>query len=198
MKSESIIIAGVGGQGNIAASQIIGLAAVESGFDVKITEIHGMAQRGGSVHSMIRFGQKVFSPLIPKGECGYLVALEYLEGLRWLEYLTGDALILVSTEKRPPYLVSVGKAVYPENMDETYRKFGRALFIPAKELAEEAGSARAANIVMLGALSNFLKGISSEELKGAIEKRFAGKDKIIELNLKAFELGKSFVAGLEG
>lgn len=198
MKTESIIIAGVGGQGNIAVSQIIGLAAGESGFDVKITETHGMAQRGGSVHSMIRFGQKVFSPLIPKGECRYLVALEYLEGLRWLEYLSTKAVILVSTEKRPPYPVLVGKAVYPENIDEIYRKFGRAFFVPAKELAEEAGSARAANIVMLGALSRFLKGVSAEELKSAIEKRFAGREKVIEINLRAFEFGRSFLEVKQG
>jgi indolepyruvate ferredoxin oxidoreductase beta subunit len=193
LKTVSIIIAGVGGQGNIAASKIIGEAAIRSGYDVKITETHGMAQRGGSVHSMIRFGKKVYSPLIPKGEAGYLISLEYLEGLRWLSYLSEEAIILVSTEKRPPYLVSIGKASYPENTEEVYSQFGKAIFIPARELALEAGSAKAANVVMLGALSCFLKDISSENLKEEVKRKFAGKDKLVELNLKAFEIGRNFV-----
>ncbi|MCX7831522.1 MAG: indolepyruvate oxidoreductase subunit beta [Actinobacteria bacterium] len=194
MSATNIIIAGVGGQGNIAASKIIGEAALMLGYDVKITETHGMAQRGGSVHSMVRFGDKVFSPLIPKGACQYLLSLEILEGLRWVEYLKDGAFLIVSTEIRPPYSVSVGKDHYPQNIEEIYSKYGQLLMVPAKELASKAGSTRSANIVMLGCLAYLTKSINSEAWIESIKRRFYGKEKVIEINLNAFQLGYEFAS----
>lgn len=194
MPVTNIIIAGVGGQGNIVASKIIGESALAVGYDVKITETHGMAQRGGSVHSMVRIGDKVFSPLIPKGACHYLLSLEILEGLRWVEYLADEAFLIVSTEIRPPFSVSVGKARYPENIEEIYSKYGRLFIVPAKELASRAGSTRSANIVMLGCLAYFMGGINKEVWDESIRKRFYGKEEVIEINLKAFQLGYEFAA----
>lgn len=192
-EAKNLMIAGVGGQGNVVATRILGEAALRCGFDVKITETHGMAQRGGSVISMVRIGKKVYSPIIPKGSLDFLISLEILEGLRWVQYLKKDGSILVSTEMRPPYLVSIGKQTYPENIEEIYKMYGRAIFIPARKLAEEAGSSRSANMVMLGAycyLDNFIdKNILLEEIK----KRFSKNEKIVEINTKAFELGYKFL-----
>lgn len=191
-KTVNVIIAGVGGQGNIVASKILGEAALAAGFDVKITETHGMAQRGGAVHSMIRFGEVVYSPIVPQGSSDYLLSFEILEGLRWVHYLKENGWIIVSTEVRPPYQVSLGKASYPENIEEIYAGYGNTLFVPAKELAAEAGSVRSANIVMLGAFACFEKNLNVDLFKEAIRKRFSGKDKVIEINLKAFEKGFEF------
>lgn len=187
--SVNIIIAGVGGQGNILASRIIGEAALIKGYEVRISETHGMAQRGGSVHSMIRFGSVVSSPLVPKGCCNYLLSLEVIEGLRWIEYLSQNPVIIVSTEIRPPYVVSIGKTAYPDNIEEIYSRYGTLITIPASEMAVEAGSVKAANMVLIGAFAYFEKKISLDDYYEAIEKRFKGKKEILEVNIKAFDMG---------
>jgi indolepyruvate ferredoxin oxidoreductase beta subunit len=190
---KNLMIAGVGGQGNVVAARILGEAALRCGFDVKMTETHGMAQRGGAVISMIRIGKKVYSPMIPKGSLDLLISLEILEGLRWVHYLKKDALILVSTEKRPPYLVSIGKQSYPENIEGIYEMYGQTIFIPARELAEEAGSARSANVVMLGAYSYLEDLIDKDVLLEEVSRRFSRKEKLVDVNVKAFELGYNFL-----
>lgn len=192
MKGKSILIAGVGGQGNILASKVIAIAAMKVGYDVKISETHGMAQRGGSVHSMIRFGEVVYSPLIPHGTCDCLISLEIIEGLRWVEYMKQDSVILVSTEKRPPYSVSVGKASYPENVEEIYGGYGKAFFLPAHEIAFKAGSVRSANVVMIGAYSYLEDAIPPDILVESLKERFKGKESLIQINLRAFEYGYSY------
>lgn len=193
MGIRNILIAGVGGQGNVAAARIIGEAALKQGFDVKMSETHGMAQRGGSVHSMIRFGKKVFSPLIPKGSLNLIISLEIIEGLRWVQYLDDNATMLISTEKRYPYMVSIGKMSYPDDIEERYRAYGRVIFVPARELAEEAGSVRAANVVMLGAYAFIENELSKENLLEQVEERFKRKEKLLPVNLRAFELGFEYI-----
>lgn len=183
----SLIIAGVGGQGNIAASEIIAMTALKSGLDVRIAETHGMAQRGGAVHSIVRYGNKVFSPLIPTGACDFIISLEYMEGLRWLHYLKEGGISIVSTEVRPPYTVSVGLKEYPESLQEKYREYGKAIFVDALRLAREAGTERSANIVMIGAFSVF-ETFPEEDWLRSIEERFGGK--YFDVNQKAFLLGR--------
>lgn len=192
MTERSILIAGVGGQGNIVASKIIGVAAMMLNYDVKISETHGMAQRGGSVHSMIRFGKKVYSPLIPLGTCDYLISLEIVEGLRWVEYMKPDSVILVSTEKRPPYSVSIGKASYPENIEKIYSDYGKTYLLPAHEIALKAGSVRSANVVMIGAYAYFEDLIPPEAIVESLKERFKGRESIIDVNLRAFEYGYEY------
>ncbi len=195
-KTRNIIISGVGGQGNIAASKVIGEAALKAGFDVKITETHGMAQRGGAVHSMIRFGEVVYSPLIPQGLCDVLISLEYSEGLRWLHYLSDEPVILVSTEKRKPAAIVAGEAAYPEDADKIYSERGRLLLIPALEIAREAGSVRAANVVMIGAYLAVEREIPFEFFVEAIDERFAKKPELVEINKTALITGKKYAENL--
>ncbi len=183
----NLIIAGVGGQGNIAASEVIAMTAIKSGLNVRIAETHGMAQRGGAVHSMVRYGKKVFSPLIPEGDCDFIISLEYIEGLRWLHYLKKGGMSIVSTEKRLPYTVSAGFSEYPENPEKIYKKYGSAIFINALELARDAGTERCANIVMIGAFSVF-ESFPEEDWLISIKERFRGK--FMDINQKAFFLGK--------
>ena len=187
----SILIAGVGGQGNITASDIIGRTAIASGLEVKIAEVHGMAQRGGSVHSMVRFGHVVHSPLIPRHEADIIVSLEAMEGARWLAYLKPGGLILASTEQRPPLRVLTGEEEYPKDLDSVYRSAGKLYWVDALAIAREAGSAQAANIVMLGALSVFLD-FSEEQWLAVIGSRF--KPAVAELNRAAFLGGRRVVS----
>lgn len=185
-----VLIAGVGGQGNIAAADILARVALARGLDVKVSEVHGMAQRGGSVHSMVRFGETVHSPLIPVRGARFLVSLEAMEGARWLRYLAPGGTILASTERRPPLSVLAGEEPYPEDLEAVYRAVGNLVWIDAPGLAREAGSARAANVVMLGALSTLLE-FTVEEWHAAIDARF--KPAVAALNRKAFELGRAAV-----
>lgn len=184
---KNILIVGVGGQGNLAASHILASAALMSGFDVKVAETHGMSQRGGSVFSMVRYGSKVYSPLIPEGKADMIISLELMEGLRWLHYLADSGMALVSTEKRP----ITGSEDYPQNLEDAYREKAQTLFIPAPELAEQAGIARAANVVMLGAASIFLPELDESVWHEAIARRF--KKQYIEKNREAFQLGREFM-----
>lgn len=184
---KNILIVGVGGQGNLAASHILANAALLSGYDVKVAETHGMSQRGGSVFSMVRYGPKVFSPLIPEGKADLLVSLELMEGLRWLHYLAEDSKAVVSTEKRP----ITGTEAYPKNAREIYREKTDTVFIPAVDLAEQAGISRAANVVMLGAISTLLEGINEDVWREAIARRF--KKKHVEKNIEAFLKGREYM-----
>lgn len=150
-----------------------------------------MAQRGGSVHSMVRFGHVVHSPLIPRREADIIVSLEAMEGARWLAYLKPGGIILASTEQRPPLRVLTGEEEYPKDLDSVYRSVGELYWVDALAIAREAGSARAANTVMLGALSIFLD-FSEEEWVSAISSRF--KPAVAELNRAAFLGGRRAVS----
>ncbi|MGB9598056.1 MAG: indolepyruvate oxidoreductase subunit beta [Candidatus Poribacteria bacterium] len=183
----NIIITGVGGQGILLASEIISESAVLAGYDVKRSEIHGMAQRGGSVNSHIRFGEKIYSPLVMKGECDLLLAFEKLEALRMANFLSKDGTIIVNDQQLNPSSVSSGSATYPENIEETLKKyFPSVIFVNAFDLAKQAGNIRTANIALLGVASKKLD-IPIDIWEKVIIERVP--QRAIEVNLKAFHLG---------
>lgn len=185
----SILFAGVGGQGVVLSSEILSLAAMTSGLDVKKTEVHGVAQRGGTVLSHVRFGKKVYSPLSPVGRVDYLIALEKLEGLRYSFYLKPGGVVFINNEEIIPTRYIGEKIPYPERIEDILKDNGyESYVIYARDIAEKAGSRRAFNVAILGALSRFLD-IKEDVWKTAITRSLpAGLHK---LNLTAFELGVS-------
>ena len=191
MENVNFLLVGVGGQGTLLASNVLAHVGVRAGFDVKKAEVHGMAQRGGSVSSHMRWGERVYSPLIGQGEVDYLVAFERLEALRYVGMLRRGGTAIVGEMRIPPLSVSSGDDVYPDD-DELRRTVGlvtdRLYVIPSMRLAEEAGNIRAHNIVVLGALSTFYDQIPSEiwvdVISGWVPERF------IDVNLEAFRAGR--------
>ena len=184
----NILLSGVGGQGIILASTIISLAAMQSGHDVKNNEVHGMAQRGGSVVCQIRFGKKVFSPLIKKGSADFLIALEKLEALRFADYLNEDGVALVNNFKISPITVLTGQTQYPPNIDEILKAtFPKLHIVDGIKLAQNLGDVRTSNVIVIGLLSNYLpfkKEIWIDVIKKSV------KEKFYEMNIKAFEIGR--------
>ena len=184
----SVLLAGVGGQGVLLASEVLAEAAALAGNEVKKSEVHGMAQRGGSVVSHLRFGREVFSPLIPRGGADFLVSFERLETLRYLDMLHRDSLVLVNDQRILPLPVSVGKAAYPEDVEERLRLAGvRARFVDGQGRARAAGNAKAVNAVVLGALSALMsieRGIWEQALRRQVPAR------LLDVNLRAFALGR--------
>jgi indolepyruvate ferredoxin oxidoreductase, beta subunit len=188
---QNVIFAGVGGQGVILASKILMQVAMNAGYDVKESEVHGMAQRGGSVDCNVRYGSKVYSPLIEKGTADYVVSFELLESMRKLEYLRKGGTLIVNNDRVDPAPVKAGLDKYPEDI-ETWlsSNVANTLLVDTNNTLKEAGSKKALNIVMLGVLSNFLE-FSPAQWEGAI--RAQVKEKFVEMNLKAFQLGKSLI-----
>jgi len=185
---ESIVLVGVGGQGILLASEIIAQAAMAQGFDVKTNEVHGMAQRGGSVVAQIRYGEKVYSPLVERGCARVLCSLERIEALRYRDYLAAGGLAVVSSQILIPVTVSSGAAEYPEDAPRRLREaFPRLVYFDAVALGESAGSGKSANTVLLGALSNEL-GLSVESWYAAIEKSV--KPRFADMNKRAFDAGR--------
>jgi indolepyruvate ferredoxin oxidoreductase beta subunit len=185
---KSILLAGVGGQGILRASDTLCLAFMASGLDVKKSEVHGMAQRGGCVTSHVRYGQKVYSPIAKKGDVDILVSFEKLEALRYLDYLKPQATIIINEEEIYPPSVNFGDAKYPENIyDRVSLHFKTVKMINALDLARKAGNIRAVNTVLLGVLSTFLD-LKSDLWEEVLQKAFPSKS--LEANLKAFNLGK--------
>jgi len=186
---KSILLAGVGGQGILRASDILCLAFMASGLDVKKSEVHGMAQRGGCVTSHVRYGQKVYSPIAKKGDVDILVSFEKLEALRYLDYLKPQATIIINEEEIYPPSVNFGDAKYPENIyDRVSLHFKTVKMINALDLARKAGNIRAVNTVLLGVLSTFLD-LKSDLWEKVLQEAFPSKS--LEANLKAFNLGKT-------
>lgn len=187
--TKSIVLVGVGGQGILLASEIVARAAMEAGHDVKTNEVHGMAQRGGSVIAHVRYGSEVFSPMVPEGTAAALGALEQIEALRYAHYIAPDGLAVVNAESVVPVTVSSGAATYPEDVaDRLRRAFPRLVYFDAGKKAVELGNIRAANIVLLGALSKGLD-LPSDAWEGAISSSV--KEKHRDLNLRAFEIGRN-------
>lgn len=186
--TKNIMIVGVGGQGTLLTSRILGAAAIAQGYDVKVSEVHGMSQRGGSVVTYVRFGERVFSPVIGRGCADVLLSFEPLEAARALPYLKKDGLLVTNTQKINPMPVIAGAMEYPENLLGKMKEKGvdvRAF--DALQLAEDAGNAKTLNVVLLGYLSTL--GLFSEEtLLAAL--RSCVPEKLLAVNLKAFELGK--------
>lgn len=189
VKTKNIMIVGVGGQGTLLASKLLGKILLTKGFDVKVSEVHGMSQRGGSVVTYVRYGDKVYSPIIDKGEADIILSFEILEAARWIEYLSKDGIIITNTQQTNPMPVITGAAEYPENLSEKIKATGaKADCFDALSLAVEAGSSKAVNLVLLGKLSTYFD-FSEEEWMTAIETSVP--EKFLEINKKAFTLGKS-------
>lgn len=186
---KNIMIVGVGGQGTLLASKLFGYVLMQQGYDVKVSEVHGMSQRGGSVVTYVRFGDKVYSPVIDKGEADYILSFEKLEALRWLEYLKTGGQIITNTQEVDPMPVITGAMQYPDNIIEKLESAGAK--VDAKDflsIAEEAGSAKAVNIVLMGRLSDYFKDIPYEVWDKAIDEIVP--EKYRELNHKALKLGR--------
>ncbi len=188
MKTKNIMIVGVGGQGSLLASKLLGRLLLTRGYDIKVSEVHGMSQRGGSVVTYVRFGDKVYSPVIDKGEADYIVSFELLEAARWTEYLKPGCKIITNTQQINPMPVIIGAAAYPDQLVEKIRSAGMEVdAFDALTLADQAGSSKAVNIVLMGHLSkNF--DFTLEEWMEAIEQSVPPK--FLELNKKAFIMGR--------
>ncbi|MDR1135390.1 MAG: indolepyruvate oxidoreductase subunit beta [Clostridiales Family XIII bacterium] len=189
---KSIILVGVGGQGTILASKILSEGLMEAGYDVKMSEIHGMSQRGGNVSTQIRFGDKVNSPIVGKGEADIIVAFEKMEALRWLEYLKPGGRFVINDFEIPSAPILMGKAAYPEGiLEELSVKANTAIF-KAGEIAERIGNTRTMNIVLLGALVKAL-GMDGVDWAAAIKRNV--KAGFEDINISAFEEGQRQVEG---
>ncbi len=187
MKTTSIMIVGVGGQGTLLASKLLGRLLMDAGYDVKVSEVHGMSQRGGSVVTYVRFGEKVYSPVISEGEADYIVSFEKLEAARYISCLAKGGQIIVNTQEIDPMPVIIGSAAYPSDILDKISASGVKLdALDALSLAEQAGSSKAVNIILMGRLAHYL-GIDKDKWLSAIETSV--KPAFIELNKKAFELG---------
>ena len=186
--TKSIMMVGVGGRGIIRASDILCFALLASGHDVKKSEVHGMAQRGGSVTSQVRYGTKVYSPMAKKGDVDILVSFEKLETLRYLDYLKADAVVIISEEEIYPPSVNLGDSAYHANIVEHISKYFRNVkCVDAIGIARNSGDVRTANMAMLGALSKELK-VTDEVWSRILQESFP--EKALKANLQAFDLGK--------
>ena len=190
METKNIMIVGVGGQGSLLASKLLGRVLLDKGYDVKVSEVHGMSQRGGSVVTYVRYGDKVYSPIIDKGEADFIVSFELLEAARWTEYLKSGGKVVTNTQQVNPMPVITGAAAYPGHLDQKMAEAGIQIdAFDALKLAEEAGSSKAVNIVLMGRLSRYFPEIPEEEWRAAIEKSVPAK--FLEMNQRAFTLGRA-------
>jgi len=190
MQKKDILIVGVGGQGTILASDILGAVAIAAGYEIKKTDTLGMAQRGGSVVSHVRIGEKVWSPLIKEGDVDILLAFEKLEAARWTPYLSSNALVILNDYAIPPLSVSLGTQCYPgtaEIQEILEQKTANIHLIDGNSKAKQIGDVRTLNIIMLGYLSSFLS-IEPKTWQECLTKILPAK--ILDMNLKAFELGR--------
>lgn len=186
---KSVMIVGVGGQGSLLASRILGNVLMEQGYDVKVSEVHGMSQRGGSVVTYVKYGEKVYSPVIEKGEADAIIAFEQLEAARYVPYLKENGHLIVSTQKIDPMPVITGVMKYPEDIiGKLKAKDIDVIAVDALSLAEEAGNPKSSNVVLMGVLSKRL-GFEREVWINALKQ--CVPEKFLELNMKAFELGES-------
>jgi indolepyruvate ferredoxin oxidoreductase beta subunit len=189
-KNTNVIICGVGGQGILLASDILCMAAFLADNDVKKSEIHGMAQRGGSVTTHIRFGRKVYSPLIEEGGADFILSFEKLEALRYYYYLKKNGIMIVNDLELPPMTVLIGGKTYPKEIIDNLQKIGYVYLIPAQDIALKLGNVRAVNIVLLGSLARFLdfeKKVWIDAIKENVKPQY------FDLNVRAFEQGYSAV-----
>lgn len=186
MKSLNIMVVGVGGQGTLLTSRIIGKTALNAGYDVKLSEVHGMAQRGGSVVTYVRFAEKVFEPVVEEGDVDILISFEKLEALRYSHHLKKDGLIIVNDCRIDPMSVVTGASSYPTNIIEVLSKEHKVLSIDALSIAKEIGFAKAVNVVVLGFSAKQI-GFSVEEWLSVLEKTVP--QKTIDINKSAFMAG---------
>ena len=186
---KSVIIVGVGGQGTLLASRLLGNVMLSQGYDVKMSEVHGMSQRGGSVVTYVRYGETVYSPVIQDGEADVILAFEQLEAARYLSCLKRGGILLLNTQQIDPMPVVIGAAKYPQGLVQAMQEKGaRLLALDALKLAKEAGSAKAVNVVLMGVLSALLQ-FPEQAWQQALEQ--CVPPKFLELNKRAFALGRS-------
>ena len=184
--TKNIMIVGVGGQGTLLASRILGNTVINEGFDVKVSEVHGMSQRGGSVVTYVKYGSKVFSPIIDKGEADIILAFEELEAYRALPFLKKGGKMIVNTQKINPMPVIIGKAEYPDEICSKLSAKADIKAVDALSLAEEAGNFKAVNVVLIGVMA---KSIDIPYEKWVETIKATVPPKFVDINLKAFELG---------
>ncbi|MBP3297543.1 MAG: indolepyruvate oxidoreductase subunit beta [Lachnospiraceae bacterium] len=188
-ETKNVMIVGVGGQGSLLASKLLGKLLLDAGYDVKVSEVHGMSQRGGSVVTYVRYGEKVYSPVIDRGEADYIVSFELLEAARWLPYLKKDGQIVTNIQQIDPMPVITGAQEYPTDLVEKMKATGAKVdALDCLALAEQAGSSKAVNIVLMGRLSHYFN-MPEEAWQKAMEAMVPAK--FLEMNKKAFELGKN-------
>ncbi|AXB81219.1 indolepyruvate oxidoreductase subunit beta [Megasphaera hexanoica] len=183
---KSVLLVGVGGQGTILASKILTMGLIENGYDVKMSEVHGMSQRGGSVSTQVRFGKKVYSPIIGEGTADLLVSFEEMEAARYAKYLKKDGKIVVNTYRIPSMPILSGSRTYPEHIVESLSEQVPTMSLDATKIATDLGNPKSANVVLLGALIKAI-GMTDIDWKAIIAK--AVKPKFIEVNQKAFDAG---------
>ena len=190
METKSIMIVGVGGQGTLLASRILGAALINNGFDVKVSEVHGMSQRGGSVVTYVKYGSKVNSPIVNEGEADLILAFEQLEAARWLQYLKKDGTLIINMQKIDPMSVIIGNSIYPDGVLDAINKAGaKTTNLDALSLAVSAGSAKAVNVVLIGVMASHMdlnRDVWINAIKNTVPEKF------LEMNLKAFDLGYNY------
>ena len=186
MSTKNIMIVGVGGQGTLLASRILGNCVIKEGYDVKVSEVHGMSQRGGSVVTYLKYGKEVYSPIVGKGEADVILAFEELEALRAMPYLKKGGKIIVNTQQINPMPVIVGQATYPENIIEKLKEAGEVISLDALSLAKDAGNIKAVNVVLIGVLAK-TSGIEYEKWIDTIKSTVP--EKFLDVNIKAFDAG---------
>ena len=184
---KNILLVGVGGQGTILASKILTSGLIKAGYDVKMSEIHGMSQRGGSVSTQVRYGDKVYSPIVGKGSADVIVAFEEMEALRWLDHLKIGGKMVINDYQIQPVPVNLGTAEYPEGIIDHLKDKVDVLSFKAADVATELGNPKAMNIVLLGALVKAMGGLDEIDWDAEIEANV--KPKFVELNKKAFRAG---------
>jgi indolepyruvate ferredoxin oxidoreductase, beta subunit len=192
-ETRNVFLSGVGGQGTILASNILGQALLDAGYDVKKAEVHGMAQRGGDVTTHFRYGKKVHSPLIKQGEVDFLVSFELLEALRYINWVKPEGKVILNTQKILPPSVSLGKAEYPGNVEQTFRKYFKdnVWVVDGREIAKALGNIQVANVVLIGALSNFFPELSLDQWVNAIKGLLPAR--LHEINIEAFHKGSAAI-----
>ena len=194
-KVTNIFLSGVGGQGTILASNILAEVFLKAGYDVKKSEVHGMAQRGGDVTTHFRFGKKVYSPLIKYGDVDYLVSFEMLEAARYINWVKPQGKIIINKQEILPPTVSLGQMEYPKDIEKMFKKYFKdnVWIVSGQEIARKLGNIQAANVVLVGAFSNFFPEFKEEQWTDAIKELLAAK--LHELNIKAFYEGRKALQG---
>lgn len=185
-ETKNIMIVGVGGQGTLLTSRILGGITVENGYDVKLSEVHGMAQRGGSVVTYVRYGEKVTEPIVEEGQADVLIAFEKLEALRYAHFLKKDGVIIVNDQKIDPMTVVTGVAKYPEGIIEHLSEKYKVISVDAQKEALELGNSRVFNVIILGVAASKMD-FEKEQWIEVIKKKVPPKT--IDINVKAFERG---------
>jgi indolepyruvate ferredoxin oxidoreductase beta subunit len=194
-KVTNIFLSGVGGQGTILASNILGEVFLKAGYDVKKSEVHGMAQRGGDVTTHFRFGKKVYSPLIKYGDVDFLISFELLEAARYINWVKPEGKIIINKQEILPPAVSLGQMAYPKDIEKTFKKYFKdnVWVVNGQEIARKLGNIQAANVALVGAFSNFFPEIKEEQWTDAIKEVLAAK--LHELNIRAFHEGRKTLEG---